>query len=629
MKFVLIGPGTTSIPPNGWGAVESIVWDYYQEIISRGHIVIIVNEPTIESIISKTNNEHPDIVYIMYDDHIAIAHDIHCERIFYMSHYAYITQNNFEQRQQRYLNNILKKVIKNQQYITLNAISSEILEVYKRYGYSGRSNVIHNGARSDLFNFLEIPKYPEKSIYIGKIEFRKAQYKYQQIEGIDFAGNYHDSPFDVNQPNYLGEWTKTILYENLTNYANLILLSDGEADPLVVKEALIAGLGVVVSECASANLDRYSPFITIIPDNKIDDIFYVKQAIQSNREISCKLRQDIREYGLKNFSWKSVVDKFINSIPLKIALIGPGIMPIPPSGWGAVEILIWDYYKEFIRLGHKVSIINTPNQEEIIEKVNEGNYDFVHLHYDVFWPILDKLTCIRIAITSHYPYIDQSEKYRGDGYLPIFSFLTSQTKYMNFVLAEKDYQVLLHAGAKNLYKMKNGIDTSLFAFSDTVKKDKAIYLGKINDRKNQALYQNLYNIDFVGGYDDYRFNKQNANYLGEWTRQQIHHHLTDYGNLVLLSQGEADPLVVKEALVSGLGVVVNRSSSENLNTSKYFITIIEDNKLTDLDFINKEIKKNRDISVNKRKEIREYGVKMFDISNDIARYISIFTTFVQ
>ena len=29
----------------------------------------------------------------------------------------------------------------------------------------------------------------------------------------------------------------------------------------------------------------------------------------------------------------------------KIALIGPGIMSIPPKGWGAVEILIWDYYQ--------------------------------------------------------------------------------------------------------------------------------------------------------------------------------------------------------------------------------------------------------------------------------------------
>ena len=27
---------------------------------------------------------------------------------------------------------------------------------------------------------------------------------------------------------------------------------------------------------------------------------------------------------------------------MKIAIVGPGIMPIPPTGWGAVEILIWD-----------------------------------------------------------------------------------------------------------------------------------------------------------------------------------------------------------------------------------------------------------------------------------------------
>ena len=44
---------------------------------------------------------------------------------------------------------------------------------------------------------------------------------------------------------------------------------------------------------------------------------------------------------------------------MRIALIGPGIMPIPPTGWGAVEILIWDYYNELKKLGHSVMIINT------------------------------------------------------------------------------------------------------------------------------------------------------------------------------------------------------------------------------------------------------------------------------
>ena len=29
---------------------------------------------------------------------------------------------------------------------------------------------------------------------------------------------------------------------------------------------------------------------------------------------------------------------------MNIALIGPGILPIPPNGWGAVESLIWDYF---------------------------------------------------------------------------------------------------------------------------------------------------------------------------------------------------------------------------------------------------------------------------------------------
>ena len=36
---------------------------------------------------------------------------------------------------------------------------------------------------------------------------------------------------------------------------------------------------------------------------------------------------------------------------MKIALIGPGIMSIPPSGWGGVEALIWNHYNELIKRG--------------------------------------------------------------------------------------------------------------------------------------------------------------------------------------------------------------------------------------------------------------------------------------
>ena len=56
---------------------------------------------------------------------------------------------------------------------------------------------------------------------------------------------------------------------------------------------------------------------------------------------------------------------------MKIALIGPGIMSIPPQGWGAVEILIWDYAKELEELGHFVDIINSRNMNYVIETIKK------------------------------------------------------------------------------------------------------------------------------------------------------------------------------------------------------------------------------------------------------------------
>jgi len=76
---------------------------------------------------------------------------------------------------------------------------------------------------------------------------------------------------------------------------------------------------------------------------------------------------------------------------MKLALIGPGIMPIPPTGWGAVESLIWDYALELDELGHEGTIVNTPDWDEIIKYLNEDSYEFAHLHYDVFHPIMDRI----------------------------------------------------------------------------------------------------------------------------------------------------------------------------------------------------------------------------------------------
>ena len=310
---------------------------------------------------------------------------------------------------------------------------------------------------------------------------------------------------------------------------------------------------------------------------------------------------------------------------MKIALIGPGIMPIPPPAWGAVEILIWDYYNELTKLGNQVTIINTKDKEDIVRQINSGNFDFVHLHYDVYYDVLEKLTCPNIAITSHYPYIDQPGKHWQDGYSKIFDFLINQKKYYNFVLADKDMETFIKGGAEQskMRKFKNGINSEKFAFLPLPIYNKTMYLGQITPRKNQAKYQSITNIEFVGGCNDPNFNQQSVCYWGEWPREKIQDSLTKYANLLLISEGEADPLVVKEALIAGLGVVINKSSAENLDISKDFITVIDDNRKEDIEYISQLLEENKKIARNKRAEIRAYGTENFDITKECKKYLAI------
>jgi glycosyltransferase involved in cell wall biosynthesis len=312
MKLCLVGPGYKPIPPVGWGAVESIVWDYYTYLKERNVDVTVINEPDLNRVLRTILNDGYTHVHIMYDDHVILVPYLKKNtKVFYTSHYAYLTHPGFKHMQ--YFYTIFKHVLECPTMHIL-AISEPIRQVYIRHGYpKEKIQVLHNGARSDLFTYTVDPLKKERSIYLGKVEMRKKQYLYQTIMSIDFVGNYHDSSFDLGHPHYLGEWTKDTLYQEMGHYGNLVLLSDGEADPLVVKEALMCGLGVVLSDCSSSNLAT-KEFITIIPDHQLNNIDFVEKEIIRNREISLSKRQEIREYGQSIFSWSAILDRYMNII---------------------------------------------------------------------------------------------------------------------------------------------------------------------------------------------------------------------------------------------------------------------------------------------------------------------------
>ena len=171
-----------------------------------------------------------------------------------------------------------------------------------------RLYVTPNGVACSEFRHTTEPEFPDRSLYLAKVDYRKRQHLFQSIESLWYAGNIADDRFDQSK-NYLGEWSKEILHDQLTEYGNLVLLSDGEAHSLVIMEAFASGLGVVVSQYATANLDLDREFITVITEDKIHDIDYVEKEIVKNREYSVAHREEILEYA-KTFDWVNVIQNY-------------------------------------------------------------------------------------------------------------------------------------------------------------------------------------------------------------------------------------------------------------------------------------------------------------------------------
>lgn len=323
---------------------------------------------------------------------------------------------------------------------------------------------------------------------------------------------------------------------------------------------------------------------------------------------------------------------------MKIALVGPGIMPIPPPGWGAVEILMWDYYRELLAQGHQVDIINklrhtdyeqkfphSPYCQALIQQLNSNNYDFVHIHYDVLYGIMPYLTCKKVAITSHYPYIDQLEKHRPDGYEATFKGICNNAHHLIFALSLKDYNIFkTHCTHPNnlglIINAANSTEITPLEHDKALLLDKSIYIAKIEPRKQQHKYHTIPDIHFYGRCEDNTFSRL-ACYKGEPSRPTLMELISHYGNLVLLSNGEnGTPLVIKEALMAGLPIVTNSYSSNDLDTSLPFIDIIPDDKLEDLEYIQQVIQENRK-KQHYKADIRKYALTHFSYEVLIHKYI--------
>jgi len=164
------------------------------------------------------------------------------------------------------------------------------------------------GVRPYPYKFDEFASL-DRTLCFSQIVDRKRQYLLENIDSVDFMGRMEfGGKFTKDNPNYKGEVIREKLNEFITCYSNMALLSEVEnTTPLVIKEGLICGLGIVCSEAVAPELDTSLPWIDVIPESKINNLSYVLEVIENNKKISKQHRKEIREYGINQFGLENIL----------------------------------------------------------------------------------------------------------------------------------------------------------------------------------------------------------------------------------------------------------------------------------------------------------------------------------
>ncbi len=312
MKFCLVSPGFMEIPPKSWGAVEIIIWDYKHYLTKLGHEVKIVNSNDKNVTLDEINKFNPDVCHCHYDIYYDVLNECNAKIKIMTSHCGSIRSSLDSNDYDRWFKSCILPSLNSQKFYNF-CLDKFIYDLYIKNGFDpDRTRINPNAARSDLIKFKDQP-LTNDSMCLGQIQKRKRQYVLSNLN-VFFVGNINpDSPMQTNK-RIIGEWTKDYIYDNLTDNVNLILLSDSEAAPLVVLEGLMAGLGLVVSENSTANLDLNQSFIDIVPEKYINDEDYPDYIINKNKRVSLKTRNLIREYAVKNHSYDVTIPNYLKMI---------------------------------------------------------------------------------------------------------------------------------------------------------------------------------------------------------------------------------------------------------------------------------------------------------------------------
>lgn len=315
-----------------------------------------------------------------------------------------------------------------------------------------------------------------------------------------------------------------------------------------------------------------------------------------------------------------------------IASIWPWVLPIPinEKWWGAIENVIWNEKVEFENRWHKVNIFNLRPIDLIKNIFKIKKYNVILLHYDFYYPLFWILWIKNVFLISHNAYFTKKDSYHII-YKVIFYFILKSNHFLALSQDIKNY--LLENNFKwTVDIVPNWIEVDKFKFNKNGN-NKLICLWRIEERKKQVdliriLKDKNIKIDIIWPISDSRYDEKlldnSINYKWVWSRQQVYNNLTDYSALILLSDWEAHPLVVSEALCSWLSVIISKEASANLDTHKKFIKIVDINQKNLAEVIKSVISENDSY----RLECSKYIDENFSYKKRIDNLLVLFNNYI-
>lgn len=211
---------------------------------------------------------------------------------------------------------------------------------------------------------------------------------------------------------------------------------------------------------------------------------------------------------------------------MKIVNITPGVISIPPNGWGAVEKIIWEIHNNLLNKGHDSYI-------KYLNDISKDEYDIVHIH-------MANLAneCFERGIPYYFTLHDHHVYYYGkDSEV----FKENRKAIKNSILTFVPAKFLVdYFDLPNVKYVSHGVNTKTFSPKDKLSDHKLLCVAK-NGYRSDPFYDRK---GFIFAIDAAKKLDLPITIAGpESNREFLEHHNIEYDKMEILTDLSEEELI--------------------------------------------------------------------------------------